>query len=103
MAEEPARRFVAFLRGLPKEAAVWREEETGWTDRDELAAVQTEVLDFWGHVNAIALGVKASALPEPVRIVRPGESDPEPEPAPPTDPNAIAAFFGQWPIEKGAR
>lgn len=65
------RRLWALVQGLPRDAAVWREDIGGWSMQDELAAAQVEVTDQWGRILAQAWGVKRQALPEPVRLDHP--------------------------------
>lgn len=100
---------MALIQGLPSEAAIYRDEQQGWSLQDELLAVSIEVTDMWGRaiVSSIAAvnGQKAK-LGKPVRIDHPERSKavekPEPEPTPidpdgkkkvTTDPQVLAKFF----------
>ena len=86
------------MRGLPEDAAVWRQDRRGWTQADELAASQIEITDLWGRILAVVLGAKPGKLPKPPTIDHPGRRAPEaPKPTrkPTTDPREIQAFLGR--------
>lgn len=65
------RRLWALVNGLPRDAAVWR-EETQWSWERELAAALIEVHDMWGRNLALLSGAKKKSLPKPIRVPRPG-------------------------------
>lgn len=83
------RRLCVLLRGLPPEAATWR-EETRWTDRDELAAMTVELIDGWGRGLAKLLGGKVSG--KALQIPRPERSSAAPSSENELDPEALAAW-----------
>lgn len=72
------RRTWALVRGLPRDAATWREDGAWWSQETELAAAQIEVADRWGRAMAQLLGAKPSALPPPIEIKRPTTERPRP-------------------------
>jgi hypothetical protein len=83
VAQESPRRLLALIKGLPSDAAVWREDQPGWTRQDEWSALTIEALDHWGPLIFVALGGEASKLPSPVRLFehpdRPGTGKPKPK------------------------
>jgi len=91
------RRLLALIRGLPPEAAAFREDQPTWTQRDELLATLIEVTDAWGRqvvATLVALHGGKVRLPEPVRIQHPERAEAEePEKHITTDAAEIAAFF----------
>jgi hypothetical protein len=42
LTQEGPRRLLALINGLPSTAATWREDQPGWTQRDEWAAQTVE-------------------------------------------------------------
>ncbi len=78
----PVRRLFALVTGLPDDAAVWRPDRRSWTNAEELAALNVEMLDQVGWLIAYWLQVVASPsyrglraeMPEPLlgRIEHPG-------------------------------
>jgi hypothetical protein len=91
---------LALVRGLPAEAAAFRDEQPNWTQQDELLASLIEVTDAWGRQIVSALvavhGGKVR-LPEGVRIKhedRP-EHEAPPKPTATSSADEIADFFRQ--------
>lgn len=74
------RRLWALVQGLPPDAATQRNR--GWTQADELAATQMELLDVWGRnlTQVLWVGLNLRGRPrfgEPLRIEHPGRAEPE--------------------------
>ena len=97
--EEGVRRLCALVHGLPPEFATWRNDTDPWTQTDHFLAALIENGDHWGRQNAVLHGVKQQQLPKPVRIPRPGETEPERQIE--KDPRAIAAWFSRFVNEGG--
>lgn len=70
------------IRGLPEEAATWRQDKPGWTREDEWSARVIESLEHWGPVLVMAMsGAKASQLPSPSRLFEhPDRPEPDEKP-----------------------
>lgn len=64
------RRLWALVRGLPVDAAVWRDGKR-WTQADELAAIAIERADVWGHRLTVASRAFKGRIPEMPRIEHP--------------------------------
>jgi hypothetical protein len=64
------RRLWALVRGLPVDAAVWRDGKH-WTQRDELAAIGIERADIWGHRLTMASRAFKGRIPEMPQIEHP--------------------------------
>lgn len=64
------RRLWALVRGLPVDAAVWRDGRH-WTQQDELSAVAIERADVWGHRLTVASRAFKGKVPEMPRIEHP--------------------------------
>jgi hypothetical protein len=64
------RRLWALVRGLPVDAAVWRDGKH-WTQADELQAIAIERSDIWGHRLTVALRAFKGRVPEMPRIEHP--------------------------------
>ena len=81
----------ALVKGLPPEAAVWRQHS--FTPTEELLVQVLERHDAWAraHLQALLHHKKVSVPPE-FTILRPGEED-RPASRVETDPVKIAAFF----------
>jgi hypothetical protein len=85
----PARRMLALIKGLPDDAAVWRPDRTGWSQQDELAAMQIELHDqatralvYWLQVVVQSQAPRFRArLPDP--MVGPIEHPDRPRRTPP--------------------
>jgi len=74
VAQGSLRRLNALVKGLPPEAAAFREDRPGWTQRDELQATAIEVTDAWGRqIVAAVVAVQGGkvTLPEPLRVEHP--------------------------------
>jgi len=80
--------------GLPPESATWRDGADPWTQTDHFLAALIENGDYWGRQTAVLHGVKQHKLPKPIRIPRPGETEPERKIE--KDPRAIAAWFSEF-------
>jgi hypothetical protein len=97
VALDTPRRLLALIRGLPPDAATFRDEQPSWTQRDELLATLVEVTDAWGRqvvATLVALHGGKVRLPEPVRVRHPERAEAEPpEKHITTDAAEIAAFF----------
>lgn len=89
------RRLLALIEGLPVDAAVWREDKPGWTQADELAALQIEMADMWGRILAMCLGAKSGKLPKPPQLTHPDRVRLKEKPRVTTDQAEIAAFFSR--------
>lgn len=89
-----ARRMLVLLRGLPEDAAVWRDNI--WTLRDEVLAKTLEATDYWGRNIAGALGIKDAGKQQPPVMVssdaRAAATAPPPKRIE-SDPAAIRQFF----------
>ena len=81
------------VKGLPPEAAVWRQHSFAPTE--ELLVQLLERHDQWAraHLQALLHHKKISVPPE-FRLLRPGEED-QPMRKIETDPGRIAAFFSE--------
>lgn len=86
--------MLALVKGLPEDAAVWRPDKPGWTHQHELAALNIEIVDFWGRFNARLLGAKKEWLPPPPQITHPDRAG-HPGRQVTTDPAEIRRFFAQ--------
>lgn len=75
--------MLALIKGLPSDAATWREDQPGWTRQDEWAALMIEALDHWGPMIFAALGGDMKKMPAPARLFehpdRPEPEKPEPK------------------------
>lgn len=71
------RRLWALVRGLPVDAALWRDGRR-WTQADELAAIAIERGDIWGHRLAVASRA-FKRVPEMPPIEHPERRPAEPE------------------------
>jgi len=94
-AVEGPRRLWALVNGLPAEAAVWR-EEMAWTLRDELAALQVELLDTLIRAQ-IKLWTGKNARGRPIRVERPDRSKTlrRPEPRKARSTEQVLDFFAK--------
>jgi hypothetical protein len=88
------RRVNALVKGLPPEAAVWR--QNAFTPTEELLVQLLERHDEWArsHLQAL-LHHKKVSVPAPFHMLRPGEEEQEPANRVETDPAKIAAWFQQ--------
>lgn len=96
-----ARRIWALVRGLPRDAALWREDVPGWTQAHELQAAQIEVTDAWLRAIWQVLYVQTfRKRPPNVRPVRIEHEDRRAAPATrrpvERNPQAIKRFFDQF-------
>lgn len=92
MVRGPLRRLAALALNLPPEAATWRTRS--WPEQHELlATIAGEVNHGWRQL-AVLQGVREHELPPPLRIARPWDQPPEPEPVG-LDFDAIRAFFSR--------
>jgi len=82
-----------WVNGLPPEAAVWRVDGQQWTTLHELLALNAEVIDRWGHINAQLKSTK-KLKSEPLRVTRPSDKPEQSKDRVITDATEIAAFFG---------
>jgi hypothetical protein len=81
-----------WVNGLPPEAAVWRVDGRQWTTLHELLALNAEVTDRWGHINA-QLKSTRKLKSEPLQIARPSDKAERSKDRVITDVREIAAFF----------
>ncbi len=94
------RRLWSLIEGLPVEAAVWRPDTRHWSQAEELAAQQIEVIDAWSRILYQTLysahsGGKTPKMPPEVSIKHPGRNAaPEPKPVE-RNPDAIKQFFSK--------
>jgi hypothetical protein len=72
------RRLWALVRGLPVDAAVWRDGKH-WTQADELQAIAIERSDIWGHRLTVASRAFKGRVPEMPRIEHPDRRVASPE------------------------
>lgn len=85
------RRLLAFVDGLPPDAATWRGQ--AFPPAEEFLAVLIERQDAWLQaVTQAVLGAKRVTTPGVWRVRRPGEPDPNVRQAE-TDPRRIVALF----------
>lgn len=70
-----ARRFLALIKWLPAEAAVWRATSTSWTVDNELAALNIEMLDSLRRMYIQAHTKKGTQPPKPVEVPRPWNTE----------------------------
>jgi len=84
----------ALVKGLPPEAAVWRQHS--FTPVEELLVQALERHDEWAraHLQALLHHKKITVPPE-FQILRPGEEMDTPASRVENDPVKIAAFFEQ--------
>lgn len=86
--------MVVLLEGLPRDAALWR-DEMAWTNRDEMQALTIEAIDVWGRNLVATWGGKVRG--EPFHIPRPHEVEEQKQARKPvTDPVQIDRWFRKW-------
>lgn len=101
MDEIGCRRLWSLVIGLPDSAAVWRPDTHGWTQAQELAAQQIEVVDAWSRVLYQTLymahsGGKKPKMPPTLEIDHPGRRQQSSEPRKvEQDPDQIKQFFNK--------
>lgn len=86
--------MLALVKGLPGDAAVWRQDKRHWSQTDELLATLIEQSDYWQRRLLMAWGAKR--LPPPPQINhpdRPGRRKADRKVT--TDPAEIRQFFSQ--------
>lgn len=87
------RRLVVMLKGLPPDAAIWRDQQKGWTQQDEWFASLLELTDSWWRNLFTAFGKKPQG--KPLHVDRPGEAEERRRLA--SDPAVIRRVLGGLP------
>lgn len=91
-----ARRFVALIKWLPPEAAIWRATSTTWTTDNELAALTIEMLDSLRRLYIQAHSKKGGTPPKPIEIPRPWKRK---EKAPAKRGTSLAEMMKQYGLQ----
>lgn len=89
------RRLLALIRGLPEDAAIWRQDKPRWTQEHELAAATVEALNHWLPILAAQWAAKGTKFPAPQRIFTHPDRPAERQSRVTEDPDQIRSWFAR--------